>query len=93
MNICVGKRAAGHIAAIYEWYEQQQPGFGIRFLNEFEKVLAVIREQPDAGVLFRIKTRKVLVRVFPYKVFYTVSKNQIMILAFFHHRKKGRTRK
>jgi toxin ParE1/3/4 len=84
MRVYIGKRAHKQLNEIYEWYENEKEGLGELFFEEFENVLHTIAQQPMAGIEFRVKKRKVLVRKFPYKVFYSVSANALTILAIFH---------
>lgn len=87
MELHLSKKARKHIHEIIEWYEQEKEGLGYRFLKEFEETLKIIQDQPLSGIVFQVKTRKVLVRKFPYKVFYTVKKRSVIIAAIYHHKK------
>jgi hypothetical protein len=56
-----------HAAA---FHEAQRSGFGYEFLPEFERATALIREAPLLSTLVELPVRRVLMRRFPYGVFF-----------------------
>lgn len=53
-----------------EQYEIQRPNLGVEFLDEFERATALIRETPLLSTLVDPPVRRVLLRRFPYGVFF-----------------------
>lgn len=71
-------------------YEMEQQGLGIRFKLKVQKSIDRINKFPEAWPIARGEVRKCLVNKFPYKVLYSIQKNDIVILAIAHqHRKPG----
>ena len=66
-------------AALY--YESEIPGLGVRFLDEIERYIAVIADNPNAGAEIRRKVRRRIMRKVPYGILYVVKKDGIRILA------------
>ena len=93
MELIFSGKAKKHIVEIFDWYEEQEDGLGSRFLKELEDSFETIRRQPLSGIVFRVKTRKVLVHKFPYKVFYTIKKRTVIIVAVFHHKKNIKSKR
>ena len=53
-----------------EQYDAQRPSLGLDFLDEFERVTALIREAPLLSTLVDPPVRRALLRRFPYGVFF-----------------------
>ncbi len=70
------------------YYEDQVIGLGDEFIEEIEKVLEVIRQQPDSGVEITENERRFLVPRFPFAIIYSKESKQIIIFAIMHLRRK-----
>lgn len=67
----------------YDWYKEQMPGLGDKFLGELEECYLKIEKYPAA--FGRIKNyRKAIVKRFPYLVIFTIINNEIIVFAVFH---------
>ena len=71
-----------------EYYENQVVGLGDSFIDEVEKVLTVIVEQPTSGTKITPTERRFLVSRFPYGLIYSSNKDQITIFAVMNLRRK-----
>lgn len=71
-----------------EYYEGQVVGLGDEFIDEVEKVLEVIEQQPSSGTKITKTERRFLVSRFPYGIIYTVEDNLITIFAVMNLRRK-----
>ena len=78
------------IADAFTWYEDQRTGLGSEFLAELARVLERIEEHPDAYAIVRGSTRRVLVRRFPYSVFYILDPDLVAVTAVMHGRRDPR---
>ena len=68
----------------FDWYEQQQAGFGLNFLDCVADVLARIESMPESYEMIFEDVRRAVVRRFPYSIFYRIETDQIVVLAVFH---------
>ncbi|HEU5054066.1 MAG TPA: type II toxin-antitoxin system RelE/ParE family toxin [Hanamia sp.] len=66
------------------WYEAEQPGLAKRFYQSFEIAIERIRKNPNAFFDVAPEVKKILLKKFPYKIFYTISGNKIIILGIAH---------
>jgi len=64
-----------------QYYEFESPGLGFAFLQEVDRCLQSIEENPEAGVILRDAVRRRLLRRFPYALLYKIKPNGIRILA------------
>ena len=71
------------------WYENEQKGLSLRFFKSFETAIKTIKRNPNAFVEVTPGVKRILLRKFPYKVFYTVSENTIFILGVFHSKRSN----
>jgi plasmid stabilization system protein ParE len=67
-----------------EWYERQQDGLGLRFIDQVQKVLDNILESPERYPVALRDVREAIVSKFPYAVYYRVKSDRVVILAVFH---------
>lgn len=84
-NIILSEIAEKEIESIKEWYDAQTYKSGDDFVLTIEDVLAKIAWNPDIYpiVLFN-QYRRVLIRRFPYWVYYRIESNNIRISSVFH---------
>ncbi len=69
------------------WYENKQVGLGSEFLAEIEEHLKSIASQPQRFRQIRGEVRRVILKRFPYSIFFLLEIDQIVILAVFHERR------
>ncbi|MEG4243510.1 type II toxin-antitoxin system RelE/ParE family toxin [Microcoleus sp. MON2_D6] len=74
-----------------DWYEQQSAGLGVEFLNRVEEALDRISATPEACSIVFQEMRRIVVRKFPYLIFYRVEPEQIVVLAIFHSKREPKT--
>lgn len=77
-----------HSEARKEYYEEQVVGLGDDFIDEIEKVLDFIEQQPSSGTKITKSERRFLVSHFPYGILYSVEDNLNTIFAFMNLKRK-----
>lgn len=70
------------------YYDAQRPGLGSTFLDEVERAINQVRENPEAAPLINRLVRRKLVRRFPYSLMYSVQPTGIHILAIANQRRR-----
>ena len=73
--------AAADVEQAYRWYDAQRGGLGHEFMDAVAASLALIKDQPEAALVVRRRTRRVLVSRFPYGIFYRVYDDQVVVVA------------
>lgn len=81
----VRPRAEADLGKAFRWYEEQRLGLGLDFLKEVEHAFERIAELPLGAVVLYRNARRVLVKRFPYGVFYVVNETSVRIVAVAHH--------
>lgn len=77
-----------HEAVLY--YENEAPGVGLRLVAEVRKGVTFITEHPYASPEVGGGIRKKVLNHFPYKLFYAVEHDLIMIIAVAHQKRRPR---
>ena len=71
------------------WYERRKAGLGREFLLSVDEAIHRIRDNPRIGSRYKnTRFRYVLVRRFPYLVFYAESASDVRVMAVAHGRRK-----
>lgn len=69
------------------WYDDEQPGLGLRFLNDVDHIFRRIREMPRQFPVVSGDIRRAL-RTFPYAVYFRETNEVLIILAVLHLRRR-----
>jgi len=84
MTLFVRTGAEADLAAARDWYERQRAGLGYEFLDEVARALNELAQAPERPRLYYRNFRRVLLRRFPYKVFYQVIGGRVVIFRVLH---------
>ena len=79
--------AEQEVEAAFWWYESQKKGLGFEFLLAFDAAIESLRRLPEGHEIVALRTRKILLRRFPYLVLYALEEESILITAVFHGRR------
>lgn len=84
-KVDINKKAQSHLKKTAFWYNAQQKGLGLRFLDEVENAIDILAINPFYAIRHR-NVRGFNLKKFPYLVLYIVDENlsTITILAVFH---------
>ena len=69
------------IEAAFEWYESEQPGLGLEFLDEVRAAYARILDGPFKYQELRSGIRRAITRRFPYAIYFSVEDDRIVVIA------------
>jgi plasmid stabilization system protein ParE len=72
------------IQAAAVWYEDQQSGLGLRFLDELDVVFHRIVDNPQQFPCVDGNVRRALFRHFPYGVYFLAESEDMNVLAVLH---------
>lgn len=78
------------IATIDDWYETQQEGLGAEFREAVNEALARAGRNPFAYPERYRASRRVLLRRFPYVIWYKIQAEDIVVLARVHGKRNPR---
>jgi toxin ParE1/3/4 len=88
MTVVFLEEASLELQDAAQWYEESEPGLGVKFRNELEHVITRISQDPLLWAEQSHGYRRVNCPVFPYYVAYFIRGNEILIAAIAHGRRK-----
>lgn len=71
--------AVSDLAQAFQWYEEQKPDLGYRFMARVDEALDQIALNPALYAPVIGSAQRVLVEQFPYALYYTISEDAIVI--------------
>ena len=85
-SIIIRPEAENDLSESYNWYENQRFGLGNEYILRVEAALESIRYAPLVYACIYKKVRRILIRRFPYGIFYILNQKQkkIIVLAIMH---------
>ena len=76
--------AIADMGSAHDWYENQRAGLGKQFLSVVDAAMATLAERPERFPLRYSHFRRVLVRKFPYAIYYSIDANTVLVHAVIH---------
>jgi len=76
--------AAADIEDAYDWYESQRSGLGDEFMVAINAAVDSKSENPLGYPVIHRQTRRLLLRRFPYGLYFRLLDNHPIIIAFMH---------
>jgi plasmid stabilization system protein ParE len=69
------------IQAAFDRHEDYQEGRGEVFMRHLDAALTLLRQNPEMGPPYARSYRRMLVRDFPYGIFYSVQPTRLVVVA------------
>ena len=70
------------------FYDARVPGLGEAFLDDVERAIETIQENPRIGAAVGRRFRRTLIGRFPFSIIYAEREGEIVIVAVAHQRKR-----
>ena len=86
INIVFRASANAQLVATKAWYDQQRHGLGDEFARSIESAINRVARNPFAAPAVFQEVRRVLLKRFPYSVFYTVDADTLLVPSCIHTR-------
>ena len=83
-------RVEPQIESAVSWYESQGERLREQFLQELERILGVLRENPRLFPVVYNRTRRARLRRFPYKVYYRMAPGVVTVVSVVHDKQRPR---
>ena len=82
------EEALAEADAAAEWYAEREPAVANAFAPELERAFDRIGEAPERWPIEEGRTRRVLLRRFPFKIIYLVEPDRCVVVAVAHWRRR-----
>lgn len=83
-SLVVLPEAEKDIAQAQSWYERQRKGLGNQLIEALDKTFSVIRDTPEIHAAEYKSVRRVMLKRFPYIVYYRILQHSVEIIAVLH---------
>jgi toxin ParE1/3/4 len=83
-RVSIRAAAEADLRDAQEWYEHQRPGLGSEFLISVAEALTRLEESPKRSPLYYRGFRRVLTQRFPYKLFYRIEGDAVIVFRILH---------
>ena len=85
-RLIIRPEAEADITDATEWYDSHEPGLGLELLSEVHSGITRAPKSPESFTRVRRNplVRRVLTRRFPYRVFFIVRADAIVVFAVLH---------
>ena len=82
--LVIRAEAEADLAEAFDWYDASRLGLGDEFLAEVDGVVERMIENPSRFATVYRHVRRALLRRFPYKVFYYVEADRVVVIGVVH---------
>ena len=84
LPVRIEPKARIDLVTVAEWYDAQDPdaNLPLQLFEEFDSVVDLIRERPEAFPIFDGQVRRAILSQFPCGIYYTVEPDCVVVLYF-----------
>jgi plasmid stabilization system protein ParE len=89
-RVIIRPNAEADLREAWAWYESQRPGLGDELLMEVHAAIRRLESDPERRPFYYRDFRRLLTRRFPYKLFYRVECERVMVFRILHAKREHR---
>ena len=82
--VSIRPKAKADLQRAHDWYEEKCSGLGDEFLADMAESFLRLENNPGRFPVYYRNFRRVLAHRFPYKIFYRISGNDIVVVRILH---------
>lgn len=83
-ELIVRREAQFDVREAFDYYEEKSQGLGFEFMRSLDAVLQSVKRNPHSYQQIYKEIRRVLLRKFPYALFYLTAETKIIVVAVLH---------
>ncbi len=76
--------ASADLVEAFSWYESQRAGLGKELELAVQSALGLLRHAPETGPVVHRRVRRLLLRRFPYAMYYSLEAELVEVTAIMH---------
>jgi toxin ParE1/3/4 len=89
-RVVIRPNAEADLRKAWLWYESLRPGLGDNLLLEVRAAISRLEIDPERHPFYYRNFRRLLTRRFPYKLFYRVESDRVVIFRLLHAKREHR---
>lgn len=86
-EIIVRRETQLEIQEAFRHYQEISEGLGFEFMRSLDAALQSVKRNPFAYQKIYKEVRRVLIRKFPYAIFYVAEENRLVVIACYHQKR------
>ena len=87
-RVIIRPNAEADLQEAQAWYESRRVGLGEELLDEVRRTVRLLESDPERRPLYYRDFRRLLTRRFPYKLFYRVEGDRVIVFRILHAKRK-----
>jgi plasmid stabilization system protein ParE len=87
-RVIIRPNAEADLQEAHTWYESQRAGLGDKLLDEVRRAVGLLETDPERRPFYYRDFRRLLTRRFPYKLFYRVEGERVIVFRILHAKRK-----
>lgn len=89
-RVIIRPNAEADLREAGSWYDAQRPGLGDELMDAVGRAIRLLEEQPERQPIYYNGFRRLLTRRFPYKIFYRVEGDRVIVFRILHAKRDHR---
>jgi plasmid stabilization system protein ParE len=87
-RVIIRPNAEADLQEAQAWYESRRTGLGDELLDEIRRAVRLLESNPERRPFYYRDFRRLLTRRFPYKLFYRVEGDRVIVFRILHAKRK-----
>lgn len=87
-RVIIRPKAEADLQNARSWYESQRTGLGDELLDEVCHAVHLLESDPERRPFYYRDFRRLLTRRFPYKLFYRVEDDRVIVFRILHAKQR-----
>jgi toxin ParE1/3/4 len=87
-RVIIRPNAVADLRDAWSWYESQRAGLGDELLVEIRAAIHLLETDPERRPFYYRDFRRLLARRFPYKIFYRVEGDRVIVFRILHAKRE-----
>jgi plasmid stabilization system protein ParE len=87
VTLIVRREAEAEIVEAFNWYESKRVGLGREFVEEIDAAFVRTTETPDAFPVVYRGLRRLVLRRFPYVIYFRLEEDVVQVVGVLHGRR------
>ena len=89
-RVIIRPNAEADVQEAWSWYESQRAGLGDELLMEIRAAVRRLEMDPEHRPFYYREFRRLLTRRFPYKLFYRIEGDRVIVFRILHAKREHR---
>jgi toxin ParE1/3/4 len=87
-RVIIRPNAEADLRKAWSWYESQRPSLGDKLLIEIRAAIRLLEEDPERRPIYYRDFRRLLTHRFPYKLFYRIEGDRVIVFRVLHAKRE-----